>query len=70
VEEKLNSTVEMLQQQLMEEQNARLEAEKIALATMMKSQEEIRQLKKSLKKAQQENEEFRRMAQSKKCPIL
>jgi hypothetical protein len=68
VEEKLNSTVEKLQQQLMEEQNARLEAEKIALAAMMKSQEEIRQLKKSLKKAQQE--EFRRMAQSKKCPIL
>jgi hypothetical protein len=68
VEEKLNSTVEKLQQQLMEEQNARLEAEKIALAAMMKSQE-IRQLKKSLKKAQQE-EEFRRMAQSKKCPIL
>jgi hypothetical protein len=67
VEEKLNSTVEKLQQQLMEEQNARLEAERIALAAMMRSQEEIRQLKKSLKKAQQE---FRRMAQSKKCPIL
>lgn len=70
VEEKLNYTVEKLQQQLMEEQNARLEAEKVALEARMKSEEEIQKLKESLRKARLENEEFRKMAESKKCAIL
>ncbi|KAL6899228.1 hypothetical protein ACP4OV_005886 [Aristida adscensionis] len=69
VEEKLNCTVEKLQNQLMEEQHARLEAEMAAQEAMMKSEEEIRKLKEILKKAQQENEEFRRMAKN-KCPLL
>lgn len=72
VEEKLNCTVEKLQQQLMEEQNARLEAEKVAYEARLKSEAEIQKLKESLKKAQMENDEFRRMAQSQgsKCAIL
>ncbi|KAL5207560.1 hypothetical protein ABZP36_031995 [Zizania latifolia] len=69
VEEKLNITVDKLQQQLMEEQNARLEAEKLAAEARQKSDEEIRKLKERLEKAQRENEEFRRMAQN-KCAIL
>ncbi|CAN6251919.1 unnamed protein product [Urochloa humidicola] len=70
VEEKLNHSVEKLQQQLMEEQNARLEAEKVALEARMKSEDEIQKLKESLRKAQLENEEFRRMAAERKCAIL
>ncbi|WVZ75036.1 hypothetical protein U9M48_023132 [Paspalum notatum var. saurae] len=70
VEDKLNCTVEKLQKQLMEEQNARLKAEKVAYEARMKSEEEILKLKESLRKAQLENEEFRRMAQSSKCAIL
>ncbi|CAL4887324.1 unnamed protein product [Urochloa decumbens] len=70
VEEKLNHSVEKLQQQLMEEQNARLEAEKVALEARMKSEDEIQKLKESLRKAQMENEEFRRMAAERKCAIL
>nr|CAB3446901.1 unnamed protein product [Digitaria exilis] len=50
----------------MEEQNARLEAEKVALEARMKSEEEIQKLKESLRKARLENEEFRKMAESKK----
>uniref|UniRef100_K3YSL3 AIG1-type G domain-containing protein n=2 Tax=Setaria italica TaxID=4555 RepID=K3YSL3_SETIT len=70
VEEKLNYSVEKLQQQLMEEQNARLEAEKVALEARMKSEDEIQKLKESLRKAQMENEEFRRLAAERKCAIL
>ncbi|AQK71755.1 Immune-associated nucleotide-binding protein 9 [Zea mays] len=70
VEEKLNRTVEKLQQQLMEEQNARLEAEKVAHEAMRKSEAQIQELKERLEKARLENEEFRRMAQSSKCAIL
>jgi len=70
VEEKLNCTVEKLQEQLMEEQNARLQAEKVAYEARMKSEEEIKKLKEILKKAQMENEEFRRMAAERKCAIL
>lgn len=70
VEEKLNDSVEKLQQQLMEEQNARLEAEKVALEARMKSEDEIQKLKESLRKAQLENEEFRRLAAERKCAIL
>ncbi|KAF0932160.1 hypothetical protein E2562_008691 [Oryza meyeriana var. granulata] len=69
VEEKLNITVEKLQQQLMEEQNARLEAERLAAEARLRSDEEIRKLKKRLEEAQRENEEFRKMAQN-KCYIL
>ncbi|KAJ1279527.1 hypothetical protein BS78_04G162800 [Paspalum vaginatum] len=70
VEDKLNCTVDKLQKQLMDEQNARLKAEKVAYEARMKSEEEIHKLKESLRKAQLENEEFRRMAQSSKCAIL
>jgi hypothetical protein len=70
VEEKLNCTVEKLQEQLMEEQNARLQAEKVAYEARMKSEEEINKLKESLRKAQLENEEFRRLAAERKCAIL
>uniref|UniRef100_A0A0E0CLZ9 AIG1-type G domain-containing protein n=1 Tax=Oryza meridionalis TaxID=40149 RepID=A0A0E0CLZ9_9ORYZ len=70
VEEKLNITVDKLQQQLMEEQNARLEAERLAAEARLRSDEEIRKLKKRLEKAQQENEEFRKMASQHKCSIL
>jgi len=70
VEEKLNCTVQKLQEQLMEEQNARLQAEKVAYEARMKSEEEIKKLKEILKKAQMENEEFRRMAAERKCAIL
>ncbi|KAK1617573.1 hypothetical protein QYE76_023090 [Lolium multiflorum] len=70
VEDKLNCTVEKLQCQLMEEQNARLEAERVAAEARMKSDEEIRQLRERLEKAQLENEEFRRLATSNKCAIL
>jgi len=54
----------------MEEQNARLQAEKVAYEARMKSEEEIKKLKEILKKAQMENEEFRRMAAERKCAIL
>ncbi|KAG2659075.1 immune-associated nucleotide-binding protein 9-like [Panicum virgatum] len=70
VEEKLNCTVEKLQEQLMEEQNARLQAEKVAYEARMKSEEEINKLKESLRKAQLENEEFRRLAAERRCAIL
>jgi hypothetical protein len=36
----------------------------------MKSEEEINKLKESLRKAQLENEEFRRLAAERKCAIL
>jgi len=70
VEEKLNCTVQKLQEQLMEEQNARLQAEKVAYEARMKSEEEINKLKESLRKAQLENEEFRRLAAERRCAIL
>uniref|UniRef100_A0A0D9VH36 AIG1-type G domain-containing protein n=1 Tax=Leersia perrieri TaxID=77586 RepID=A0A0D9VH36_9ORYZ len=81
VEEKLNITVDKLQQQLKEEQIARLEAEKRSqqqlteeqnarLESERRSDEEIRKLKKRLEAAQRENEEFRKMAQNNKCSIL
>jgi len=70
VEEKLNCTVQKLQEQLMEEQNARLQAEKVAYEARMKSEEEIKKLKEILKKAQMENEEFRRLAAERRCAIL
>ncbi len=70
MEEKLNITVDKLQQQLMEEQNARLEAERLAAEARLRSDEEICKLKKRLEKAQQENEEFRKMASQHKCSIL
>ena len=70
MEEKLNCTVQKLQEQLMEEQNARLQAEKVAYEARMKSEEEIKKLKEILKKAQMENEEFRRLAAERRCAIL
>ena len=70
MEEKLNCTVQKLQEQLMEEQNARLQAEKVAYEARMKSEEEINKLKESLRKAQLENEEFRRLAAERRCAIL
>ncbi|XP_006647376.1 immune-associated nucleotide-binding protein 9-like [Oryza brachyantha] len=69
VEEKLSITIDKLQEQLMEEQNARLQSEVLAAEARLRSDEEIRKLKERLEKAQQENEEFRRMAQG-RCYIL
>uniref|UniRef100_A0A0E0K150 AIG1-type G domain-containing protein n=1 Tax=Oryza punctata TaxID=4537 RepID=A0A0E0K150_ORYPU len=58
VEEKLNITVDKLQEQLMEEQDARLEAERLAAEARLQSDKDIRKLKKHLGK---ENEAFEMM---------
>ncbi|KAJ4761748.1 P-loop containing nucleoside triphosphate hydrolases superfamily protein [Rhynchospora pubera] len=70
VEQKLNSTIERLEKELAEEQAARLQAQKIAEDARLKSDDEIRKLKKSLEKAQKETEEFRKLAQGSRCAIL
>lgn len=70
VESKLKETTQRLEQQLAEEQAARLEAEKIAQAAQMRSNDEIRKLREHLEKAQKETEELRRRAESGRCAIL
>ncbi|TVU14373.1 hypothetical protein EJB05_37836, partial [Eragrostis curvula] len=59
VEEKLNSTIENLQKQLLEEQNARQKAENQVAGAMLRSEEEIRRLRESLEKTQQESNKAR-----------
>ncbi|XP_057973100.1 immune-associated nucleotide-binding protein 9-like [Malania oleifera] len=70
VELKLRETTWRLEQQLAEEQAARLEAEKIAQAAQMRSENEIRKLRENLEKAQRETEELRKQAESGRCAIL
>ncbi|KAJ9186251.1 hypothetical protein P3X46_001852 [Hevea brasiliensis] len=69
VESKLRETTTRLEQQLAEEQAARLKAQEIAQLAQMKSNDEIRQLRENLERAQRETEELRRQAES-RCTIL
>ncbi|KAG1370007.1 Immune-associated nucleotide-binding protein 9 [Cocos nucifera] len=70
VEQKLKQTIGGLEQQLAEEQAARLEAEKLSREARMRSDDEIHMLRESLERAQKENEEYRKRAESTKCAIL
>ncbi|KAI7732267.1 hypothetical protein M8C21_024452, partial [Ambrosia artemisiifolia] len=70
VESRLKETTIRLEQQLAEEQLARLKAEETAHAAQMKSNDEIRKLRETLEKAQRETEELRKRAESGKCVIL
>ncbi|PSS00178.1 Immune-associated nucleotide-binding protein [Actinidia chinensis var. chinensis] len=70
VESKLRATTDRLEQQLAEEQAARLRAEEIAQAAQTKSNEEIRQLREHLERAQRVAEELRQQAESGRCAIL
>ncbi|KAL4566251.1 hypothetical protein LXL04_030364 [Taraxacum kok-saghyz] len=70
VESRLKETTFRLEQQLAEEQVARLKAEELAYAAQMKSNDEIRKLRENLEKAQKETDELRRRAESGKCAIL
>ncbi|KAL1534135.1 Immune-associated nucleotide-binding protein 9 [Salvia divinorum] len=70
VESKLKETTHRLEQQLEEEHNARLRAEKMAQEAQMKSNDEIHKLREHLEKAQKETEELRKQAQSSGCAIL
>ena len=66
---KLRETTTRLEQQLAEEQAARLRAEEIAHIAQEKSNDEIRKLRENLERAQRETEELRKQAES-KCAIL
>ncbi|KAJ8436426.1 hypothetical protein Cgig2_013467 [Carnegiea gigantea] len=70
VELKLRETTQRLEQQLAEEQAARLKAEEMAQAAQQKSNDEIRRLRENLERAQRETEELRKQAASGKCTIL
>ncbi|XAR57561.1 hypothetical protein NMG60_11025744 [Bertholletia excelsa] len=70
VESRLRETTHRLEQQLAEEQAARLRAEEIAQAAQMKSNEEIQKLREHLERAQRETEELRKRAESGRCAIL
>lgn len=70
VETKLRETTVRLEQQLAQEQAARMKAEKSALAAQQKSNDEIRKLRENLEKAKKETEELRKQAESGKCAIL
>ena len=70
VESKLRATTDRLEQQLAEEQAARLRAEEIAQAAQMKSNDEICKLREHLERAQRETEELRKQAESGRCAIL
>lgn len=67
---KLKETTSRLEQQLAEEQAARLNAEAMAQAAQMKSNDEIQKLRENLERAQRESEELRRLAEKVKCAIL
>lgn len=69
VESKLKETTIRLEQQLAKEQAARLKAEEIAQMAQMKSNDEIRQLRENLERAQKETEELRKQAGN-RCTIL
>ncbi|KAK8542459.1 hypothetical protein V6N13_136967 [Hibiscus sabdariffa] len=68
VESKLKETTARLEQQLAEEQMARLKAEELAQLAQMKSNNEIRRLRDNLERAQKETEELRSIAAL--CTIL
>ncbi|TVT98244.1 hypothetical protein EJB05_56463, partial [Eragrostis curvula] len=73
VEEKLNSIIENLQKQLLEEQNARLKAENEVAGAMLRSEEEIRRLRDNLEKAQQDSDKARQFYEKFKwmeCAIM
>ncbi|KAL4018601.1 hypothetical protein IC575_022201 [Cucumis melo] len=67
VESKLRETTMRLEQQLAEEQAARLKAEENAQHAQRKSNDEIRQLREHLQKAE---EELRKRGESSNCAIL
>ncbi|XP_004150153.1 immune-associated nucleotide-binding protein 9 [Cucumis sativus] len=67
VESKLRETTMRLEQQLAEEQAARLKAEENAQHAQRKSNDEIRQLREHLQRAQ---EELRKRGESSNCAIL
>ncbi|KAL3845677.1 hypothetical protein ACJIZ3_003080 [Penstemon smallii] len=70
VESKLKETTHRLEQQLAEEQAARLKAESMAQDAQLKSSCEIQKLREHLEKAQRETEELRKQAESGRCAIL
>ncbi|CAK9148969.1 unnamed protein product [Ilex paraguariensis] len=70
VESKLRETTYRLEQQLAEEQAARLKAEEFAQEAQRKSNDEIRNLRENLERAQRETEEVRKRAESGRCAIL
>ncbi|CAL5067962.1 unnamed protein product [Urochloa decumbens] len=73
VEEKLNSTIENLQQQLREEQEARQEAEKKVAEAMQRSLEDTQRLREDLEKAQRDSEKTRQFYEKFKwmeCTIM
>ncbi|RCV33751.1 hypothetical protein SETIT_7G107700v2 [Setaria italica] len=75
VEEKLNSSIGKLQNQLMEEQKARQKVESEVAEAKLRSEEEIRKLRESLEKAHQENDKARRFYEKfrwvdEKCSIM
>ncbi|KAH9725188.1 Immune-associated nucleotide-binding protein 9 [Citrus sinensis] len=70
VESKLKETTTRLEQQLAEEQAARLKAEEVAQLAQMKSNDEIRKLRENLERAQRETEELRKQAEKGGCAIL
>ncbi|XP_057468999.1 immune-associated nucleotide-binding protein 9-like [Actinidia eriantha] len=70
VESKLRATIDWLQQQLAEEQAARRRAEESAQAAQMKSNDEIRNLRENLARAQRETTNLRRKTENGKCAIL
>ncbi|KAH9781273.1 Immune-associated nucleotide-binding protein 9 [Citrus sinensis] len=57
VESKLKETITWLEQQLTEEQTARLKGEEVAQLAQIKSNEEIHKLKENLERAQKETED-------------
>uniref|UniRef100_A0A2P2K8F7 Protein AIG1 n=2 Tax=Rhizophora mucronata TaxID=61149 RepID=A0A2P2K8F7_RHIMU len=69
VESKLRETATRLEQQLAEEQAARLKAEELAQLAQIKSNDEIRRLRENLERAQKETEELRKRAE-RSCTIL
>ncbi|KAK9080221.1 hypothetical protein SSX86_001897 [Deinandra increscens subsp. villosa] len=70
VEWRLKETTARLEQQLAEEQEARLKAEEMARAAQTNSDDEIRKLRASLERARRETEELRKRAESGNCAIL
>ncbi|GMH03967.1 hypothetical protein Nepgr_005806 [Nepenthes gracilis] len=70
VELKLREATKRLEQQLAEEQAARVKAEEIAQEAQRKSDVEIRKLRQNLERAQRETEELRKHAESVRCSIL
>uniref|UniRef100_A0A0D3FW72 AIG1-type G domain-containing protein n=1 Tax=Oryza barthii TaxID=65489 RepID=A0A0D3FW72_9ORYZ len=71
VEEKLNSTILRLEQQLLKEQEARLDIQNEMTKAILRSEEDIRRLRLSLEKAEQESnnarEENKRFRESEKA---